>query len=67
MKMIFFFFWTRRSFDFLGKIITPTDEQKSLPSSTRKTPTLRYNAKKPNTDQELRAKTVDVVRLKAGE
>lgn len=50
----------------LGKIPTPTDEQKPLPTSTRKTPTLRYNAKKTNTDQQQRAKTVDVVRLKAG-
>jgi hypothetical protein len=49
-----------------GKISTPTDEQKSLPTSTRKTPTLKYCAKKTNTDQEQRAKTVDVIRLKSG-
>lgn len=34
--------------------------------STRQTPTLKYHAKKTNTDQEQRAKTVDIVRLKAG-
>jgi len=50
----------------LGKISTPTDEQKPLPTNTRKTPTLKYCAKKTNTDQEQRAKTVDVVRLKTG-
>ncbi|CAF0899341.1 unnamed protein product [Rotaria sp. Silwood1] len=47
-----------------GKIPTLTDEQKPLPTSTRKTPTLKYNTKKNNTDQQQRAKTVDVVRLK---
>ncbi|CAF3541406.1 unnamed protein product [Adineta steineri] len=47
-----------------GKIPTPTEEQKPLPTSTRKTPTLKYSAKKANTDQQQRAKTVDVVRLK---
>jgi hypothetical protein len=55
-----------KKYFFLGKIPTPTDEQKSLPTSTRKTPTLKYNAKKTNIDQLQRAKTVDVVRLKAG-
>jgi hypothetical protein len=49
-----------------GKISTPTDEQKPIPTSTRKTPTLKYSAKKTNTDQLQRAKTVDVVRLKTG-
>jgi len=39
----------------------PTNGQKS-----RKTPTLKYNAVKTNTDQEQRAKTVDIVRLKTG-
>ncbi len=51
---------------FQGKISTPTDEQKPFPTSARKTPTLRYNTKKANTDQQQRAKTVDVVRLKTG-
>ena len=50
-----------------GKVLTPADEQpKPIPTSTRKTPTLRYCAKKTNTDHEQRSKTVDVVRLKAG-
>jgi hypothetical protein len=45
------------------KLSTPANEQKS----TRKTPTLKYNAKKTNTDLQQRAKTVDIVRLKTGE
>ncbi|CAF2917376.1 unnamed protein product [Rotaria sp. Silwood2] len=49
-----------------GKIPTLTDELKPLPKSTRKTPTLKYNAKKNNIDQEQRAKTVDIIRLKTG-
>jgi hypothetical protein len=36
-------------------------------TSTRKTPALKYAAKKSNADQEQRAKTVDIVRLKTGE
>ncbi|UJR20854.1 hypothetical protein I4U23_023964 [Adineta vaga] len=43
------------------KLSTTTEEHKS----TRKTPTKRYIAKKTNTDEQKRAKTVDVVRLKA--
>ena len=51
-----------------GKALTPTEEQKPLPTSTRKTRTLKYGAKKSDANQEQhRAKTVDVVRLKAGE
>lgn len=50
----------------LGKVPTVTDEQRPLLTSTRKTPTLKYNAKKNNTDQQQRAKTVDVVRLRNG-
>ncbi|CAF1131336.1 unnamed protein product [Adineta steineri] len=42
------------------KLPAPVDVQKS----TRKTPTLKYNAKKTNTDQQQRAKTVDIVRLR---
>lgn len=49
-----------------GKIPTPSDESKPIPTSTRKTPTLKYAAKKANIDQDQRAKTVDVVRLKTG-
>ncbi len=55
------------SFCFQGKISTPTDEQKPFPTTSRKTPTLRYHTKKANTDQQQRAKTVDVVRLKTGQ
>ncbi|CAF0986323.1 unnamed protein product [Rotaria sp. Silwood1] len=44
---------------------TLTNEQKQISTSTRKTPTLKYNAKKPNTDKQHHAKTVDIVRLKA--
>ncbi|CAF1286362.1 unnamed protein product, partial [Rotaria sordida] len=47
-----------------GKISTLTNEQEPLPTSTRKTPTLKYNTKKNNTDQQQRAKTVDIIRLK---
>lgn len=50
----------------LEKHLTLMDELKQGLTSTRKTPTLKYNAKKTNTDQEHRAKTVDVVRLKNG-
>ncbi|CAF1063837.1 unnamed protein product [Adineta ricciae] len=32
--------------------------------STRKTPTMKYSGKKTNTEQQQRAKTVDIVRLK---
>ena len=46
------------------KAVGETETKK--PTSTRKTPTLKYNAKKTNTDQEHRAKTIDIVRLKAG-
>jgi hypothetical protein len=66
---MFFLFKQQEFFyknSFLGKIPTPTDEQKPLPTSTRKTPTLKYSAKKTDTVQEQRAKTVDVVRLKTG-
>jgi hypothetical protein len=52
--------------DHLGKIAACTNEQRPIPTSTRKTPTLKYNAKKSNTDQQQRAKTVDVIRLKTG-
>jgi len=45
--------------------IVNENELKPLEKS-RKTPTLKYNPKKTNTDQEQRAKTVDIVRLKAG-
>ena len=40
--------------------------QKVQVTSARKTPTLKYAAKKNNADQEQRAKTVDIVRLKTG-
>jgi hypothetical protein len=64
MFFYYYYFNIRKILFVLGKIPTPTDEQKPLPTSTR--PTLKYNAKKTNTDQLQRAKTVDVVRLKAG-
>lgn len=52
----------------IGKGPTSTDDSKSTStSSSRKAPTLKYGAKKTNTEQDQRAKTVDVVRLKAGE
>jgi len=42
-------------------------KEQQQPSSPRKTPTtLKYGAKKTNISQQLRAKTVDIVRLKAG-
>lgn len=42
------------------------DDQNQISTSTRKTATLKYSAKKTNTDQQQRAKTVDIVRLKTG-
>jgi len=53
---------------FQGKLVTENDEQKPLSNNTRKGPTLKYSAKKPiSTDQQdQRAKTVDIVRLKTG-
>lgn len=38
----------------------------NLQGTTRQTPTMKYSAKKTNTDEQQRAKTVDIVRLKAG-
>ncbi|CAF0992532.1 unnamed protein product [Rotaria sordida] len=46
------------------KLLTLKDEQKPNLTSTRKTPTLKYNAKKSNAGQQQHAKTVDIVRLK---
>ncbi|CAF2819700.1 unnamed protein product [Rotaria sp. Silwood2] len=46
------------------KLLILTNEQKQSSTSTRKTPTLKYNAKKTNTDKQQHAKTVDIVRLK---
>ncbi|CAM4895290.1 unnamed protein product [Rotaria socialis] len=48
----------------LDKLLPLTDEQKQSSTSTRKTPTLKYNTKTANTDQKQHAKTVDIVRLK---
>ncbi|CAM4930060.1 unnamed protein product [Rotaria socialis] len=47
-----------------GKVSTLTEEEKPIPTTARRGPTLKYNAKKTNNDQKQRAKTVDVVRLK---
>ena len=50
------------------KQLTLTNEQKQISTNNtnrRKTPTLKYNVKKNNIDQQ-HAKTVDIVRLKTG-
>ena len=41
-------------------------EEKPVVSEQKSRPIIKYSAKKPSTDQEQRAKTVDIVRLKAG-
>jgi hypothetical protein len=48
------------------KAIVETEKVPNIEQKSRKTPTLKYNAKKINTDLQQRAKTVDIVRLKTG-
>ena len=48
------------------KSINEPEKVPIIEQKTRKTPTLKYNAKKTNTDEQQRSKTVDIVRLKTG-
>ena len=41
-------------------------ESKPIVSEQKSRPLMKYAAKKTNTDQEQRAKTVDIIRLKSG-